>query len=216
MHSSPSQILMEARADAAARVAAASAAKVAALLKSPSQPPWTEILVTPPRRRYSLPDSRVAHARGMNSSPSPILMAARAEATARVAAASAEKVAALLKSPSPPPFQAPPPVSAPQILIEVSRSYFPVNCTVQHVAERFLSCSRGFHGRCFGSCSIPRIHLQGVVVRTEQANDRARVWDDTVSGIIFIFVGPDGKKILARLGGRGRHAGAVLYGVTVV
>ena len=38
---------------------------------------------------------------------------------------------------------------------------------------------------------------------------------DVLSRTIFIFVGPNGKQIMPRLGGRGKNANKVVYGVAV-
>jgi hypothetical protein len=52
-------------------------------------------------------------------------------------------------------------------------------------------------------------------VRTIDAPDVPLVNGDVLSSTIFIFVGPDGKQIMPRLGGRGKNANKVVYGVAV-
>jgi hypothetical protein len=148
-----------------------------------------------------------------------MLDAARAEASARVAAAAAATAEAVLghedtgscdRVDNPPPR-----VSAEKVVIQLSRGLFSAQTTVEDVAARIRSCSIGLHGRCFPNCRIPRFPQQGVVVRTIDAPDVPLVNGDVLSSTIFIFVGPDGKQIMPRLGGRGKNANKVVYGVAV-
>jgi hypothetical protein len=44
---------------------------------------------------------------------------------------------------------------------------------------------------------------------------RALLNGDVLSSTIFIFVGPDGKQIMPRVGGSGQNAVKVVYGIAV-
>ena len=151
-----------------------------------------------------------------------MLQAARAEASARVAAAAAAKAEAVLGQEAPgfcDRVQHPPPcISAETVVLQLSRALFPAQPTVEEVATRIKWCTTGLHGRCFQKCRIPRLSQQGVVVRTIDAPDVPLVNGDNgdvLSRTIFIFVGPNGKQIMPRLGGRGKNANKVVYGVAV-
>ncbi len=145
--------------------------------------------------------------------------AARLQASARVAAAATATAEALLGHEQPGSsdrVEHPPPrLSAVKVVRQLPRAWFPALTTVDDVAARIKSCSIGLHGKCFRSCPIPRFSQQGVVVRTIEAPDIPLRNGDVLSSTIFIFVGPDGKQIMPRVGGSGQNAVKVVYGIAV-